>query len=161
MTARKPIVLVDGQFQNLQAGDTLDATSLEVEVVQLTNKETGNIPIGTPVYVFGVDQVKKANAAAIGTKDVIGFVKSTTIIADAPGSIQTSGVLSATTGEWDAIITGGSGGLTFNTKYYLSAVTPGKLVTTPAVTGGTYVCPVGIAISTTELKINVESTILL
>lgn len=156
---RKPLVIVGGQIEQLQAGDTLDASVSEVDVVSLTNDEAGTVDPGTPVYIDANNGFKKARANAAGTKDVIGLAAAS-ILTGVAGMIQTDGILTLTTGQWDTI-TGGSGGLTFNTRYYLDPATAGKLTTTAPTTVGQYVAPVGIAISTTSLEISIETDVLL
>src|SRR5205823_113544 len=123
MTLRTPIVLVSGVFQQLQAGDTLNAPQSGESIAQ-TNDESGSIVIGTPVYSDANDGVKKAKADASATKDVLGLVTNVTVSAAASATIQTSGLMSATTGQWDTAF-GTSGGLTKGTRYFLSATTGG------------------------------------
>lgn len=153
MALRKPLVLVSGQTQQLQSTDTLDAPQSGGDVVSQTNDEAGAIVIGTPVYNDANDGVKKAKADASGTKDVIGLVRDASITNAVAGAIQTSGILSATTGQWDAVF-GTSGGLVKGTRYYLSAVTAGLGTLTAPSTVGQYVVELGIAISTTELLLS-------
>ena len=76
------------------------------------------------------------------------------------GGIATSNIVTGTTAQWDAVA-GTTGGLTANTMYFLSPSTPGNLTATAPSTVGQYVCPVGIGISTTEMKINILTPILL
>lgn len=160
MALRKPLVIVNGQVQQIQSGDTLDASIADQETIQATNANVASIVIGEPVFVSGAGQVDKAKADAGGTKNVIGLVAAASIASSASGSIMTDGILSATTGQWDAI-TGASGGLTSGSKYYLSAATAGRLTLTAPTTVGHYVCPIGIALSTTELRIDVDTDVLL
>ncbi len=160
MALRSPLVIINGQVQNLPAADTLDAPQSGGDVIVLTNDEVGSTVIGTPVYMDAASGFKKARANAAGTKNVIGLQRDTSITAAASGSVQTNGVLHATTGQWDTV-TGGSGGLTFNTKYWLDPSTAGMITSTAPSTGGQYVAPIGIALSTTDLKIEIEETILL
>jgi hypothetical protein len=160
MALRKPIVQVGGLLQQLQSGDTLDTPGSGGELISQTNDEVGAIVIGTPVYNDAADGVKKAKADAVGTKSVIGLVYDTTIGAGVSGNIMTGGVLAATTGQWDAV-TGGVGGLTFGTRYFLSAATAGQLTATAPSTVSQYVVEIGIALSTTELKVEIQSPILL
>jgi hypothetical protein len=155
MALRKPLVIISGQLQEIPAGDTLNASVAEIDIVQATNGEVGAIVIGTPVYVSAAGTVKKAAANAGGTRSVLGLVKDVSIAGAASGSIQTDGILTATTGQWDAVA-GTTGGLVAGSIYYLSA-TAGLLTSTAPVTGGQYVCEVGIAISTTELDINTDT----
>lgn len=158
MSLRKPLVIVDGQIQQLQAGDSLDATSNEVDSVELTNGNAGSIVIGTPVYSKSAGSVDKAQANASGTVEVVGLVRDVSVTAAASGAIQTDGVLAATTGQWDAVA-GTTGGLTYNTVYYLDPDTAGKLTSTAPTDAGDYVVRIGKAISTTELEISISQPV--
>jgi predicted RecA/RadA family phage recombinase len=160
MALKKPLVITNGQIQQLQVGDTLDATVAEQEVIQATNSNAGTIAIGRAVYVDGAGSVDLAQADASGTKDVVGLVADVSIASSASGNILTSGVLVATTGQWDAV-TGGTGGLTAGAKYFLSEATAGALTTTAPTSTGDYVCPVGIGLSTTEMKLDIDTDVLL
>jgi hypothetical protein len=154
MAQKKPIVLNSGQFEQLQSGDYISS----VDLPQLTNANAGSIVIGTPVYASANDSVDKAKADAVGTVNCIGLVADTSIAAAGVGGIQMDGILAATTGQWDAVA-GTSGGLTKDVIYYLSAATAGLLTSTAPSTAGQYVKEIGIAISTTEMKIQVERRI--
>lgn len=159
MAIKKPLVLNNGQIAQLQPGDSLD---IQAEAVNLINGEATAIVIGAPVYSDAAGSVKKAQANAAGTKDVIGLVGQAPSIANgAPGAITLDGVLSATTAQWDAVVSGASGGLVFKQRYWLDPATAGKLVTAAPATVGQYVLEVGIALSTTEMKINILAPILL
>lgn len=158
MAARKPLVINNGQVEQLQAGDTLDASVGEVDIVAKTNDNAGSLVIGTPVYVKANGNVDKAQADAQATVAMLGLVKDASISASASGNIQTDGVLVATTGQWDTI-TGGSGGLTAGSRYFLSAATAGMLTTTAPTTTGQFVLLVGLALSTTEMDISLQSPI--
>ncbi len=160
MASRKPLVIVNGQIEQIQSGDTLNATVSTNDSISLTNDESGAVVICTPVYIDANDGYKKAKANASGTTNVIGLQVDASVAAAGTGSIQTDGVFTATTGQWDTI-TGGSGGLTAGARYYLDAATAGKLTSTPTTTVSQFVAPVGIAISTTEMWIDIGSTVLL
>jgi hypothetical protein len=160
MPLRKPLVIVGGQVQQIQSGDTLDAVVAEVDIVDLTNNEVSPIVKGTPVYVDTNDTVKEAQADASGTVEVVGLVYPTSIAPAATGWIITDGVLNAATGEWDAV-TGDVGGLTAGAIYYLDEATVGMLTTTAPTTTGNFVARVGKAISTTNLEITISQPILL
>src|SRR4051812_45389297 len=122
MALRKPLVLVSGEVQQLQTADTLDAPQSGGDVIIQTNDEAGAIVIGAPVYSDANDGVKKAKGDAAGTSNCIGLVAQASITNGTSGPIMVAGILAATTGQWDAV-TGGSGGLVFGTKYFLSAAT--------------------------------------
>lgn len=148
MASRKPLVLVNGEIQQLQAGDTLNAPVTEVDLVTLTNGDAGNHVIGDAVYISAADTAKKAKADAGSTSAAIGFATAT-ITNGVTGSYQTSGVLAGLTG------------LTAGAIYYVSAATGGLITNTAPSTTGQYVIRVGVAISTTELNIDIERAILL
>ena len=160
MALRKPLIIDAGQIKQLQSGDTLDAPQSGGDLVSQTNDEAGSIVIGTPVYNDANDGVKKAKADASATVQVIGLVRDTSVSAAAAGAVHVGGVMTATTGQWDAVA-GTTGGLTKGTRYYLSAATAGLLTATAPTTVGQYVVEIGIALSTTEMLVNVKSPILL
>lgn len=160
MALRKPLVVNLGQIQQLQAGDTLDAPQGGGDQVVQINDEAGAVVIGTPLYNDANDGVKKAKADASATKNVLGLAAAVTTAPAGSVPITISGVLTATTGQWDAVA-GTSGGLTAGTRYYLSAITSGLLTATPPSTIGQYVVEIGIALSTTELLIAIKPVILL
>jgi len=154
MALKKPLVIVAGQIQQIQSGDVVDVDVVgEVDVVSLEN-DTGAaaLVIGAPVYCKSAGKVDNAQADAVATVEVIGLVAVASIAYQASGNIQTDGVLTATTGQWDAI-TGDTGGLTFNDVYYLDPDTAGMLTTTAPTTTGDFVVRVGKAISTTDMEI--------
>jgi hypothetical protein len=156
MAVRKPLVIEAGQIEQLQAGDTLDVTLVELQ--SLTNANAGTINIGQPVYISAASSVDLADAGAAATKEVIGLVFDTTILTTATGSILVEGVMTATTVQWDAV-TGGTGGLTPGSIYYLDPGTPGLLTLTAPTTTGQFVAPVGKALSTTKLKLDIKVTV--
>lgn len=160
MALRKPLVIVAGQIQQIQSGDVLDsAVSGEVDVVSLEN-DTGAaaLVIGAPVYVKSAGKVDNAQADAVATVEVLGLVAVATIAYQASGNIQTDGVLTATTGQWDAI-TGETGGLTSGSVYYLDPDTAGKLTLTAPTTDGDFVVRVGKAVSTTVMEITILNAV--
>lgn len=156
MAVKRPLVITNGQIEQLQAGDTIEHPG----ILNRTNNNAGAIVIGNAVYVDGAGTVDLAQADAAATKDVLGLVVDTTIAAAASGGIITTGILTATTGEWDAV-TGQVGGLTSGAKYWLDPTTPGNLTPTAPTITGDYVAPVGKALSTTEFEVDVDHTILL
>ena len=157
MALRKPLVIVSGVVEQIQSGDTLDATLNENESITQTNDNASAITIGMPVYSKVADHVDKAEANASGTVQVLGLVSSATIAAAGTGSIQTSGNL--TCADWTAVI--GSASLTSGSVYYLDPATAGKLTATAPSTVGQYVVRVGQAYSTTEMCIRIQPPILL
>lgn len=148
MALRKPIVLVSGELQQIQAGDTLDAVVAETEQQIYTNADASGHVLGDVVYLFGADSVKKATANAAGTKEAIALATAS-ISNGVAGAYQNSGTLA------------GLAGLTPGSVYYLSPTTAGGMTPTPPSTVGQYVTRLGVATSATELFIRIERPILL
>ena len=151
MAVRKPLVVINGQLQEIPAGDSLSAASSEEDVVAKTNGNAGAITIGMPVYLKADGTVDKASAAASGTKRVLGLVRDASIAAAANGNVQTDGVL--TSADWTDVA--GTATLTAGADYYLSA-TAGQLSASAPSSAGHYVCYVGMAISTDTLEIDTD-----
>ena len=154
MALIKPLVIVDGQVQQLQDGDTPTGVSF----VEMTNNNASPIVIGHVVYCDGAGTVDLAQANALGTAEVIGFVRNISIAAAAAGDIQTNGVLEASTAQWDAVA-GTTGGLTAGVVYYLDPSTAGFITETAPTSAGQYVLRVGKALSSTELEIAITEPI--
>jgi len=156
MAVQKPLVLINGQIQQIPPGDTLSAAASQVDIVNLTAGVT--VGKGCPVYISSANTFNKAGAGASGTSNVIGLA-SAAITSGTQGPIQTDGVMTATTAEWDAVA-GTTGGLTAGTTYYLSA-TAGMLTSIAPSGAGQYVIKIGTALSATDLEITIGDSILL
>jgi hypothetical protein len=148
MAARKPLVLVAGQIQQIQAGDSLNASITENETQQWTNGDVGGHAIGDVVYLSGADTAKKAKADSSTTVPPVAIALAT-FAAAAVGSYQTTGTI------------GGLSGLTAGSVYYLSATTAGQMTTSAPSTAGQYVVELGVAVSTTEFLLRPRAPILL
>lgn len=154
MALKRPLVINSGQIEQLQSGDYINVG----EIPQLTNGNAGAVVIGSAVYASAADTYDKARADAVGTVNVIGLASDISTAAAGVGGVQMDGILTATTAQWDAIA-GTTGGLTFNSYYYLSPTTAGALTATAPSTTGQFIMCVGIAISTTEIKISIKPRI--
>jgi hypothetical protein len=162
MTLRTPLVLgSDGLPQQLQSGDTILSAASTYTSRSVTNGESSAaIVIGAPVYATAADTVKRAQANAKSTAKLAGLGLDPSIAAAASGNIITGGILVATTTQWDAVA-GTTGGLAFGTEYFLDPANPGKITATPPTTVGQCNVLVGIALSTTELELQITPPILL
>lgn len=121
-------------------------------LVSLTNSTGSTIAKLSAIYKTTVaDQIALAKADAAATMRFIGFA-SGAINTATSGAIIVNGVVTGSTGEWDAV-TGQSGGLTPGSVYFLSNATAGMVTPTAPTTG--FSVRVGIAVSTTQLLINV------
>jgi len=160
MAQRLPLVINAGQIEQLQSGDYL-ANNIDLPIV--TNGESSTALIaGMAVYETSTaNTAKRAQANASGTINPTGLMQSTSTPTGQTGSVQTEGVITLTTGEWDAVVTGESGGLTPGGAYFLDPATPGNLTLTAPTTAGQYVQKLGTALSSTSFKISIEPSILL
>jgi hypothetical protein len=118
------------------------------QILSLQNVDGSAASAGCPVYAFtSANTFKLGNASATSAKHIVGLVIDSNIAISAVGRIQTQGQVTLTTAQWDSI-TGGSGGLTAGSTYYLD-VANGKMTTTaPAITIRR---PIGIGLSTTVM----------
>ena len=158
MASRKPLVVINGQLQELPNGDTINASVNEVDVISKTNDNAGALTVGMAVYIKATGSVDKARANAAGTTKVIGLVRDASIAAAGTGAIQTDGILSSS--DWTDVT--GTTNLTAGSIYYLSDSTAGEITTTAPTAAGSFVVAVGVAVSTTELNIDTDrSSILL
>lgn len=155
MAIRKPLVMNAGRIQQLQAGDSIS----DPDTFAFVNDEAGSVVCGMPIYADAAGGAKKGIATGVATAKLIGLVASVTVATTASGQAQAEGIMSLTTAQWDAV-TGLSGGLTFNTTYYLDT-TAGKITATAPSTPGQTVVEIGTALSTTDLDIRLTSPILL
>lgn len=162
MTIRSPLVLgADGLPQQLQSGDSISVASAQYSSRSVTNGESSAaIVIGAPVYATGADTVKRAQANAKSTSKLAGLGLDASTAAAGVGYIITGGILVATTAQWDAVA-GTTGGLSFGTYYFVDPASAGKITSVVPVTVGQCVTLVGMAISTTELELQIQPPVLL
>lgn len=154
MATKKPLVITDGNLEQLQAGDNLAPVPNSLDVA---NGETIAILVGASTYIDSADTIKYANADSVDTKDAIGICVAEIAISGS-GTIQVDGLLTLTTAQWD-IATGDTGGLTPGAVYFLSDVTHGRITKTATTTIGHYIVKMGIAVSTTDFEIMIGTSI--
>ena len=120
----------------------------------------GASAICEPLYVNASGQASPAFAA--GTLQQARCVGLAAVPTPNGGyvPVQYKGILEATHAQWDAVVTGESGGLTPGANYFVSTVNPGKLVTSITATSGQFVSPVGVALSSTQMLILIDQPIL-
>lgn len=123
----------------------------------LTNASGGLVSAGSPVYSSAAGAFSLAKGDTMAHALCIGLVQ-----VDIPngisGTVQFTGPLTLTTAQWDAR-TGGSGGLAFGTKYYVDPATAGMLTTIAPSTVGQFLTLVGVGISPTQMKLQLEMPI--
>lgn len=93
-----------------------------------------------------------ANDGAASTRQILGVVLHGGAAGQRVGA-RYAGPLTLTAAEWDAVVTGQSGGLTRNTWYYASAATAGKLTAVASANAA-----VGFALSAETLFISLKQT---
>lgn len=148
-----------GQFLGVVAG-AVTWTSVPAQsqlALSLTNIQGSTVKIGQPVFLSAANDVKLAQANNNQTTAiVIGQVADVSIANNTAGNIALAGVLTATTGQWDAIVTGESGGLTAGNIYYASAAVAGNLANnTPDQTNsGNFAVVCGEGLNTTQMRLS-------
>ena len=120
----------------------------------INNGDSVTLTPGMAVYMSGVYTVKRADATDATKCRVCGIITSS-IAAGLTGTMQSGGVVTLTTAQWDAVVTGESGGLTAN-AYYLDASTPGFLTASAPATTGQFIAELGAAFSATDLFFNTQ-----
>lgn len=149
MASRIPLVIANGQMEQLQSGDTLSVGVGNVNTgYSLTNGDVGSTTVGEVVYISAADTASAAKADASGTTKAFAFANAV-IGASSTGAYLTGGTITGLTG------------LTAGAAYYLSDATAGAMTSTAPTTVGHYVVRLGVAVSTTEFDINIQSPILL
>ena len=136
-------------------GGTADFTSAVVNGEGATSLVAGMVVCGN---VAVADSVVRAKADSMTTSRVFGIWVSASTPAGGTGNAAHTGLITLTTAQWDAVVTGQVGGLTPWTVYYLSAATAGFL-TVMAPGAGNVVAIIGTAISTTELRFLLQTPV--
>jgi hypothetical protein len=106
-------------------------------------------PVGTPVAIDD-DGGLAGPANAANEPTCVGLARTRGVTGERTIT-QYGDVLQLTAAEWNTVGTG-AGGLLDGLAYYLSE-TPGQITATPPVTAQSWVVPLGIAVSNTELLI--------
>ena len=159
MGAVKPLKIVNGMIQQMGSSDYIEGLESSNNISQTNGNASAAMVMGEAVYLASADTVLPAQANASGTSYVVGLIADASIAHGVTGGVMTAGVLVATVAQWDAVITGGSTGLTPGSAYFLDPSTAGNITATAPTTGGQYVVFIGLALSTTELKIMTQPPI--
>jgi hypothetical protein len=145
---------------NAQGQLTAASNGVSPSVVTASNENAGTIKICQAVYqTTTTSGVNLAEANASSTSQVVGLVLSTTIATTASGTVLIAGPFTATTAQWDAVVTGESGGLTPGTTYWLDPATAGNLTATPPSTATQFDTYVGVAQSSTVIILGIAQPI--
>lgn len=156
MSVKIPLVLAaDGRPEQLQSGDTVASSGVATE----TLTPASNMNAGGAVYCSGASASTKARANGSPQAFAVGLCQAAQTSGVA-GAVQVNGVLTLSTANWDTV-TGGSGGLTAGSTYYLDPTTAGNLTATCPTAAGQYVVIMGRAMNTTDMLITPREPILL
>jgi hypothetical protein len=145
--------------QNRNAMITCDCTvdtQTQGYVDSISAETDGNLVTGTPVYITAAGHVAPAVANNGQTAQVVGLSLGT-FLANVSAQYTTEGEV--TSNDWTGVT--GSSTLQPGYIYFLDPATPGRLTTVPPTSTGQYIVPVGRALSTTTLAIELSPTILL
>lgn len=161
MAARIPLVIVNGQVEQLQAGDSITVASAQYSSDVFTNGHaTDPLTICTPVFMSAANTADFGQANALSTSGIVGLWLDASTPAGDTGICVLSGRMTATTAQWDAVA-GTTGGLTAGVIYFLSPATKGKITAVAPTAVGQIVMPIGRAISPTDMELLDNRSILL
>jgi len=149
---------VDAQGRITSATNGGGGVSGSAITFNLINHSAGTVAAGSPVYISIAGQFDPAKANSYSTSGVVALANSN-IATTASGGVTSNGILTLTTGQWDIVVTGGSGGLTAGSLYFLDPSTAGNLTTTAPTTPGQVNVLIGRAISSTIMLIGIQPPI--
>lgn len=145
---------------NGTAADPLAAAGTSATISLTFSDDNGAAPPGTPVCPSDTDnQCLTAKADDLPSGQVIGLVTEAGVDGETV-PVQPGGVLTLTTAQWDTVLHNlVPAGLVSGALYYLSDTTAGKLTEVAPTTPGDYVTPVGMALSTTKMLIQISAPV--
>jgi len=153
MTARRPLVYIDGTKYVLPAGDVIsgDVQNLNI-TAPMTNNDAVTITKGMPLYIHSSGNVRRAINTSLAASKVCGLCYDASVVSGGSAIVQVSGQLELAV--WTSIT--GTAALTPDAYYFLDS-TSGRLTESPPTTG--FITLVGIALTTTKLDIRINDPI--
>jgi len=121
-----------------------------------TNLSVNAMLAGQPVYITAVGSLELAQADSLPRFRVAGFLIADVGAASA-SSFRSDGQLILA--DWTSVV--GTPTLVIGAEYFLSATTPGQITTVIPTAIGEYIVPIGRAINSTTLDIELTRPILL
>ena len=131
------------------------------DLVLSATVESGSptINIGQPVYINSSGNAELADASALSTARVVGLA---TVSAAADDVISFTRNQSLTIANVNSIVDNVSNGLLEPGKYYWLSTNTGKLTRTPDTsTVGAVLLQIGLALSTSELQIEIQAPVVI
>lgn len=146
-------------FNSTNVDDVLNEL-YERFMLMVENKSAATMIKGQPVYISGVNEARLAYANDDEMINVAGFVYHP-INVDEQGLIKTEGILDLTISEWNNILDETSpNGLVAGENYFISQTTPGKIThILDYDLSGSWIIPVGKALTQTHFKIDVDNIV--
>lgn len=141
-----------GDLIALVPGGGGGGSGTDQELDSYQNTDTVTILYGQPVWSPGSGTVQLAQGITAMRKVVGLCADAAGLAVNGSGNFLVNGSLIGTSTQWQAV-TGQAGGLVPGARYYLDIYNPGKLLTIFSTDGaptGSYLVPVGHAISGTE-----------
>ena len=128
-------------------------------MLNVVNKETVTMYKGQPVYITGNDEVYLGSANDSVRYNIAGFVYSDQILPNEIGLMKTEGIITNTITNWNNIISDPDpDGLQEGISYFLSLIT-GKITTQAPEDSGTFLVPIGRALTQNHFKIDIDPAI--
>jgi hypothetical protein len=152
---------VSGSYPSLAKLAAQSQTKLRLlQAIPIVNTSNADLILGMAVYAPGPGLGAPANASSVTQKNVIGLVADDLILSQSGrGSVLSTGTLTGSREQWETT-TGLAGGLIPDRTYYLD-IAAGRITPYPSSEPGHHLCPVGYALTETELIIRIDRTIAL
>ena len=118
-----------------------------------------SIGAGQPVYIDATGKARKADASSLTTARVAGLA---TTAASAGNFVSFTRNQATTIANVNSVVDNVTNGLLEPGKYYWLSVNSGKLTRTPdTATAGSVLAQVGLALSTSELQIEIQAPVVI
>lgn len=158
MATFQPLVINNGEIQQLQPGDSLDPSVIAgVGQQSFVSDYNGATSKGMPVYVKSTGNVDLGQANAVTPAGVIGMADENGVAQGSPVVVTSEGYV--TVPDWSGITYNSSQTLEPGKVYYLSAANPGKITQVAPNTQGQFVVRLGRAMTTTIFKLDIDLTV--
>lgn len=153
------VVGSDGSYPSLAKLTTQAQHAVDNIIYQpIINSSNEDMVFGQAVYSTQGIYVDLANAASITKKTVIGLIIDDLVVSQSgAGRVQSTSTLTGTVAQWE-VATGMVGGLVKGMEYFLDTVS-GRVTPFPPDAENQYLCPLGYALSTTQLNIRIDRPI--
>ena len=125
------------------------------------NADIVTMVAGSPVYLVSEGNTNLAIGNTAGRKVIGLYAGPDPLPVAGSGLFLTKGSLTLSAAQWQ-VVTGTAGGLTPGSRYFLDINVPGLLQPPPTASGaptGSFMVPVGYALSSTEFLLDVQPSV--